>query len=182
MFTSVVFTAVIAITGVFGTVVNAAPTGHEGDGAAVAIRQSQVACSDGATVEKLWLVERLNVTYTENELVRHGNASWTIVNTLAKTTEHLSCALRANYICELNGTPGDPSLHIWVQINLDVATFSINQTITCGSEPTSRPASAIGTADLYLICPRIDQDLSCYGDDDGGGYADGVVTLPTISL
>lgn len=137
LFTSLFAPAVIAISGLLGAAANATPTRH-GTGALVALQQSAAACSDGATIQKLWLVEHLNVTYTENELVRHGNASWTITNTLSKTTEHLSCSLRANYICELNGTPGDAGLHIWVQINLDVAAFSINQTISCGSESASR--------------------------------------------
>ncbi len=136
--TSLIAPAVIAISGIFGALTNATPTGHQGIKAPVATRQSETVCSDGATIEKLWLVEHLNVTYTENELVRPGNASWTITNNLAKTTEHLSCALRANYICELNGTPGDAGLHIWVQINLDVAAFSMNQTIPCGSSGGSR--------------------------------------------
>ena len=131
LLTSLVATAVIAIAGSLGTAVNASPTEHQDTGALLAIRQPQPVCSDGATIEKLWLVEQLNVTYTENELVRHGNASWTLTNNLAKTTEHISCTLRANYICELNGTPADAALHIWVQINLDVAMFSINQTIPC---------------------------------------------------
>ncbi len=42
--------------------------------------------------------------------------------------------------------------------------------------PLCRNAYAIGNADLYLVCPRINEDLSCYGDDDGSGYANGVVT------
>ncbi|KAK3304959.1 uncharacterized protein B0T15DRAFT_256332 [Chaetomium strumarium] len=147
--------------------------------ASIAPRQSPSACSDGTTIENLWLVERLNVTYTSDELVRPGNASWTVTNTLTNTTERISCTLRANYICELNGTPGDASFHIWLQINLDVATFTLNQTLPCGDRPPVRSAYALGTAELYLICPsrHADEDFSCYSDDDGTGFANGDVTL-----
>ncbi|KAK4236971.1 hypothetical protein C8A03DRAFT_45131 [Achaetomium macrosporum] len=147
--------------------------------ASITPRQSPSACSDGATIENLWLVERLNVTYTSDELVRPGNASWTITNTLTNTTERLSCTLRANYICELNGTPGDASFHIWLQINLDIATFTLNQSLPCRGETSSRSAYALGTAELYLICPTtgIKEDMSCHSDDDGTGFADGFITL-----
>lgn len=95
-------------------------------------------CSDGSTIKNLWLVERLNVTYSRDELVVPGNASFTVTNTLANTTERITCNLRANYRCELKGTPGDASLYIWLQINLDVASLSLNQTVSCASGTTSR--------------------------------------------
>jgi hypothetical protein len=77
------------------------------------------------------------VAYTDNELVRPGNASWTITNNMTKASKRIDCALRANYICELESTLGDESLHLWLQINLDVATFTINQSLACGSETAS---------------------------------------------
>jgi hypothetical protein len=106
--------------------------------ASIASRHSAPACADGTTIENLWLVERLNVTYTSDELVHPGNASWSITNTLTNTTERINCTLRANYICELNGTPGDASFHIWLQINLDTATFTLNQTLPCRNGPAVR--------------------------------------------
>ncbi|GAB1312584.1 hypothetical protein MFIFM68171_02794 [Madurella fahalii] len=142
-------------------------------------QQPAPACSDGATIENLWLVKDLNVTYTSDELVRPGNASFTITNNLTNETERILCALRANYVCDIHGTPGDESLEIWLQINLDVARITLNQSLACGSEPNPSSAYAIGNAELYLVCPDeyIEEDLSCYGDDDSGVYADGFVML-----
>lgn len=101
-------------------------------------RQPSPTCSDGATIEGLWLVDQLNVTYTEDELVQPGNATWRITNTLTNTTERLRCPLRSNYRCEINGSPEDDSLRIWLQINIDLATFSINQSLPCGNEGPPR--------------------------------------------
>jgi hypothetical protein len=101
-------------------------------------RQPFPTCSDGATIEGLWLVDQLNVTYTEDELVQPGNATWRITNTLTNTTERLRCPLRSNYRCEINGSPEDDSLRIWLQINIDLATFSINQSLPCGNEGPPR--------------------------------------------
>lgn len=78
------------------------------------------------------------MTYTADELVRPGNASFTISNKLTNTTERLHCALRANYICEIKSSEGDNSFGIWLQINLDVATFTLNQSLPCGDGPGSK--------------------------------------------
>lgn len=57
---------------------NATPVVPRGSEALTEIRQSPPICSDGAIIKNLWLVEQLNVTYTSDELVKPGNASWTI--------------------------------------------------------------------------------------------------------
>jgi hypothetical protein len=90
-------------------------------------------CSEGTIIRDLWLVRQLNVSYTDDELVRPGNASWIITNTMKNTTEQLTCPLRSNYVCEMNGTPQDPSLDIWLQINLDSASFTLNESLSCES-------------------------------------------------
>ncbi|KAK4031592.1 hypothetical protein C8A01DRAFT_51380 [Parachaetomium inaequale] len=159
--------------------VNATPAPYRGTVASTAVRETTPTCSDGATIENLWLVEQLNVTHTTDELVQPGSASWTLTNTLTNTTERLNCTLRANYICEMNGTPGDDSFHIWLQINLNLATFTLNQSLPCGSEAAPGSAYAIGTAEVYLVCGA--GNISCYGDDDGGGSADGLVTVTRIA-
>jgi hypothetical protein len=115
---------------------NATPIASRDPRTLAEIRQASPSCSDGETIKNLWLVEQLNVTYTSDERVKPGNASFTLTNTLAHTTERIGCSLRANYICELHGTPGDASLYIWLQINLDVARFTLNQSVPCGTGPS----------------------------------------------
>ncbi|SPQ27117.1 42ad1a92-c87c-4516-8d7d-6c71e4c7b4be [Thermothielavioides terrestris] len=167
--------AVIAACALQWTTGGAASAAHNHRRQAlIAPPQTAPACSDGATIKNMWLVERLNVTYTGDERVQPGNASWTITNTLTNTTERLRCALRANYLCEFNGTLGNSSLHIWLQINLDVASFTLNQSLPCGSEAGTGSAYAVGTAQLYLICEdkTIVEGRSCYSNDDGSGELD----------
>ncbi len=174
------------------------------------IRQLPTVCSEGDTIKNLWRVEHLNVTYTTDELVGRSNASFTI--TSLGTTQRLVCTLRANYVCEMKETLGYPGLYIWLQINVGVASFSLDQSLSCGTVPgyvscvphlriscivqlyhdhavaddsmphPNRSAHAIGTALLYLTCPRIEEDSSCYSDDNDDGFADGLVTLPSPSL
>ena len=97
------------------------------------IRQLPTVCSEGDTIKNLWRVEHLNVTYTTDELVRPGNASFSI--TTGTETQKLFCTLRANYVCEMKETPGDPGLYIWLQINVGVASFSLDQSLSCGTAP-----------------------------------------------
>ena len=174
------------------------------------IRQLPTICSEGDIIKDLWRVEHLNVTYTTDERVRPGNASFSI--TTGTSTQRLFCTLRANYVCEMKETPGDPGLYIWLQINVGVASFSLDQSLSCGtapgyvlcrSPPSShshvvvqlyrdwaithgayliiRSAHAIGTALLYLTCPKIEQDSSCFSDENDDGLADGLVILPVHS-
>jgi hypothetical protein len=131
-------TAVIA--GVLGFPLASASVGAQQPEpyALVERRQTTAACSDGSTIKSLWQITELNVTYTGNELVRPGNASFTITNNLTNTTERVRCTLRANYLCEVSGTLGNDSLHLWLQINLDVATFTLNQSVACSNEGSTQ--------------------------------------------
>ncbi|KAK3311901.1 hypothetical protein B0H66DRAFT_539017 [Apodospora peruviana] len=163
-------------------------------------------CSDHATVNNLWAIKGLKVTYTPDETKKQGNATFILTNTRTKITEALSCPLRFNYICEFHGTPGDPGLSIWLQLNLQMAYITINQSWACGDDtagavsaaryvhllPTlpstglindgeSSTAFAVGTAEVTLVCPEDsgaeDEDsLPCHGID-AEGYANGSVTV-----
>jgi hypothetical protein len=125
----ILVSALVAVVSLWPAVY-ATPTPY-GTVASTAVRETTPTCSDGAIIEKLWLVDQLNVTHTTDELVQPGSASWSLTNTLTNSTERLNCTLRANYICEMNGTPGDDSFHIWLQINLNLATFTLNQSLPC---------------------------------------------------
>lgn len=133
--------------------VNATPTRFQSTQTSVAAEDGAPTCSDGATIEGLWLVEKMNVTHTEDLLAEPGSASWTVTNTLTNMAERLTCSLRANYICEINGTPEDDSFHIWLQINLNVASFTFNQTLPCGSETASAyaPHNHLDVLQFYLL-------------------------------
>jgi hypothetical protein len=131
------FRKFLALSALLWPDVNGIPATIRTSGPPIAPQESVSGCSNGATIEDLWLVDHLNVTYTDNELVRPGNASWTITNNMTNASKRIDCVLRANYICELESTLGNESLHLWLQINLDVATFTINQSVACGSEAAS---------------------------------------------
>ena len=137
MFPRQIVGAAFSIGALYANLVNAAPAGHQHGVAPVSSRQSFPVCTDGSIIKNMWLVDQLNVAYTSDELVRPGNASFAITNNLTNTTETIRCSLRANYVCEVHGTPGYDSLQIWLQINLDVARFTLNQSLVCSNAPDS---------------------------------------------
>jgi hypothetical protein len=110
-------------------------TQHAAAGAATPLRKSvrkALPCfPDGNVIENLWLVDALTVAYTNDERVQPSIASWRVTNTISGTVEELSCNLRANYICELSGTASDPTLQVWLQVNLDQAWVTVNQSLPC---------------------------------------------------
>ncbi|KAK4245101.1 hypothetical protein C7999DRAFT_16677 [Corynascus novoguineensis] len=158
---------------------NATPTLFRRTLSPIPVRQISSVCEHGAIVPDLWLVDGLNVKYTNDEQAQPGNASWTLTNTLTNVTEHINCPLRLNYICDMNGTPKDSGLHIWLQINLNIAALSFNQTLPCGNETTAMSAYAIGNANVRLVCEE--ENTSCSGSGDGGIFVDGSVSVVSIA-
>ncbi|KAK3371076.1 hypothetical protein B0T24DRAFT_721271 [Lasiosphaeria ovina] len=141
------------------------------------------ACVDSETIVDLWSVQGLSVAYTHDELVRQGNATFTLANTRTGYRETLRCALTFNSLCEFHGTPGDKDLQLWLQLNLELASITINQTWSCDiSDGVNVTAFVVGMAEVYLVCPEDDSetDMTCHGDTDSeyNGYANGSVVLP----
>ncbi|KAK4172415.1 hypothetical protein QBC36DRAFT_197051 [Triangularia setosa] len=126
----------------------------------------------------LWVVENLEVEYTGDEVLQRGNATFTLTNTNTKVTETLRCSLRANYICEFYGTPSDPDLDIWLQLNLNVASFTLNKTLPGCLGPEWGDAWIVGQTELYLECPQDWTNKMVCQDDGIEGVADGNVVLP----
>lgn len=143
-------------------------------------RQTGQRCIAEDQIKTLWVVDKLNVHYTGDETVRPGNATFTLTHADKKVTEDIKCSLRANYVCEIYGTPADAQLHIWLQLNLNVGTFTLNRTLSdCLGE--GKNAYILGTAEMYLECPQqyIDEDEGMVCEDDGiAGPADGHVVVP----
>ncbi|KAK4198086.1 hypothetical protein QBC40DRAFT_230639 [Triangularia verruculosa] len=126
----------------------------------------------------LWVVENLVVEYTGDEVLQRGNATFTLTNTDTETTETLRCSLRANYICEFYGIPSDANLDIWLQLNLNVASFTLNKTLPGCLGPEWGDAWIVGQTELYLECPQDWTDKMVCQDDGIEGVADGNVVLP----
>ncbi|KAK0705700.1 hypothetical protein B0H67DRAFT_687817 [Lasiosphaeris hirsuta] len=143
-----------------------------------AIPSPRAACVAGQTLPGLWTIGSMTIAYTPDELARSGNATFTLTSSLTSpaTTETVRCALRFNSLCELAGTPADPDLHLWLQVNLQVASVTVNHPWACDGVAAGASYVA-GTADVVLECPEesLDDGLVCVG---GGGRVDGSVVLP----
>ncbi|KAK0612236.1 hypothetical protein B0T14DRAFT_531830 [Immersiella caudata] len=117
----------------------------------------------------------LNVTYAASGggiLNAQSSASFTVTNTATNTTEALSCTLRGGYTCQLNGTPKNPDLQVWLQLNL-IAYFSFLDTRACDG----KTASITGSAEMPFTCPDTPIELgqTCLGDVEvveANGYVD----------
>lgn len=91
-------------------------------------RQTDPLCSTKEKIPSLWIIDHLTINYTDDETIRPGNASFRLTDNLkGGIKEELSCALRANYVCEFKGTGSDKQLGIWVQLNLGVASFTLTR-------------------------------------------------------
>ncbi|KAK4210555.1 hypothetical protein QBC37DRAFT_254281, partial [Rhypophila decipiens] len=135
-------------------------------------------CADSATVKDLWTVQGLKVTYASDLTRDSGKSTFKLTNTRTNFSEELSCSLRANYVCEYKGTPADPGLNIWMQLHIEKAYVTINQSYPCGAST----AYALGMAEVTLTCPDgfYEKGLACSGADEEGS-ASGVVTVAPSS-
>ncbi|KAK3990399.1 hypothetical protein QBC44DRAFT_239031 [Cladorrhinum sp. PSN332] len=145
----------------------------------VSSRQVDPGCTSEDTIPSLWVIDKLSVDYTDDETVRRGNATFTLTDNQKGTKENLRCELRANYVCDFQGTPGDKDLGIWLQLNLGVATFTLNKTLVgCAEGGSDRNAYVLGQTELYLECDGeyIEPGEGLYCVDDGiEGVANGSV-------
>ena len=102
--------------------------------AGLAARQLENCSPAPAVIENLWTVDNLQVNYTNDETVRLANVTFVLLNTQTKYRETVGCSLRFNSICEIDGTPGDKQLSLYVQFMLDVAYITITQPVPCSPE------------------------------------------------
>ncbi|KAK0649756.1 hypothetical protein B0T16DRAFT_410665 [Cercophora newfieldiana] len=141
-------------------------------------RQSAApACTAGTSIPKLYTFGDLRVTYpaSDNILGAQSTASFTITNTKTNTSEALACNLRGSYTCQFNGTPKNPKLEVWLQLNL-FALFSFRDATPCDGN-----LSITGGAEMPFTCPNTPIELgqTCVGDVpavEASGYVD--VTVP----
>ncbi|KAK0733198.1 hypothetical protein B0T26DRAFT_669628 [Lasiosphaeria miniovina] len=125
---------------------------------------STAVCTDGATIPNLWSVHDLHIAYSHEGLSAGGNASFAVTDTRTNTTEAVWCALRLNYQCQVDGTPGNKNLSIWMQLNLAAYfTFSLAQACAGGTK-----AEVYGKAELMLVCQgeTLEQGMTCAGDGE----------------
>jgi hypothetical protein len=77
-----------------------------------------------------WAVDAINVTYSD-DTDTPGNAAFVLSNSLTNNTEALTCPLTFNTLCQILGTFNDETLQILLQVNIDVAFITLNQSWTC---------------------------------------------------
>jgi hypothetical protein len=82
-----------------------------------------------------WKVDSLSVTYSDQTDVP-GTAHFNISSSLGNTTSTFDCQLAFNSLCIVDPitVDGGRSLSIYLQINIDTASVTVNETFACGSD------------------------------------------------
>ncbi len=93
------------------------------------------ASANGCDTLPSWTIKDLTLK-SHDAVGSGGTASLTIANSATGKSEAVTCALIANYRCEIDGTPSDKSLTITLQSNIDVVFVWINEKFTCGGKTT----------------------------------------------
>ena len=86
-----------------------------------------------------WTLQSVAATYSDDTYTP-GIAAVTITNSITNTTESFDCPLSFNTLCQLDGTPGDKDLRVYMQINMEAASISFNKTWTCEASQAADPA------------------------------------------
>ena len=114
-----------------------------------------------------------NFTALSNENIQiGGRADFTLSNSLTNKTDKITCPLRANYRCNINGIPSDKSVKIDIQVNLNVATLVIDHKVYCKD---GHARDFVAQAEFELDCPEPTPGQIEYTCTGGSGEAVGYV-------
>jgi len=130
-------------------------------------------CIDGAKLPNLWSVQDIQIAYARGDGGPPSNATFTFTDLRANQTDSLQCNLRANYQCQINGTPKNKDITIWLQLNL-LAYVSVSQMERCEGSP----ASIMGTVQIEMACvgDSLEEGMSC-STPDTPSYVAGTVFI-----
>ena len=94
--------------------------------ASLAWSSETVSCSKNPS----WTIKNLSIK-SRDEVGSAGKAVFSFTDNLTGKTDALTCTLVANYRCQFDGTPSDPSITINIQANMEVLFVSVSQKVTC---------------------------------------------------
>lgn len=106
-----------------------------------------------------WHVDAINVTYSD-ETYTPGTASFVLSNSVTNKSDTLTCPLTFNSLCQILGTPNDETLQVLLQVNIDTAYMTLNQSWTC-HDAGNQSVTYVGVAFAvrYQVCWSIDTDI-----------------------
>ncbi|KAH8899880.1 hypothetical protein GQ53DRAFT_801457 [Thozetella sp. PMI_491] len=93
-----------------------------------------------ASCDKLpsWSIKDFKVEFgaCQGQNLPTARAYFTVSGTLSGgRSDGLSCSMRANSHCQIDGTPSDTNCHIYIQTYLDEYIVTINETMSCEGNP-----------------------------------------------
>jgi len=140
-------------------------------------------CTPGTTFPALYTFSNLLVSYAPSATslgagapTTQSTASFTLTNSQTNLSESLTCNLRIGYQCQMSGTPKNPNLQVWLQLNL-AAYFSFLERMPGVPCEGGRVSSVTGSAEMGVVCPEtpLEEGMVCVGDREGvraGGLVD----------
>ncbi len=86
-----------------------------------------------------WSIKDFKVVFGagEGQTLPTAKASFTISGGLGGgKSDTLTCTMRANSHCQIDGIPSDKNCHIYIQTYLDEYIVTFNETLTCDGKPS----------------------------------------------
>lgn len=77
-----------------------------------------------------WTISNLKIQ-SRDTVGNTGTAAFTLTYGLTGKSDALNCSLVANYRCEIDGPPGNKNLKVNLQVQNDVAYFSLSEQLSC---------------------------------------------------
>ncbi len=100
--------------------------------AGVGVSAPTVAC------DKLpaWSVKDFKVVFGagQGQSLPTAKTTFTLTGGVAGKSDTISCTMRANSHCQIDGIPSDKNCHIYIQTYLDTYLISFNETISCDGQ------------------------------------------------
>jgi len=106
-----------------------------------------------------WTIQNLNITYSD-DIDKPGSTTFTLVDSLTKKSDVLSCPVPFNSIGRIEGTPSNKDLRIRMSFYVGSAFVEISQNLTC-AEDTTRFVSLLSPlerrqlADYQTLAPHL---------------------------
>ena len=85
-----------------------------------------------------WSVQDFKVVFGagQGQTLPTAKTTFTLSGGVTGKSETVTCTMRANSHCQIDGIPGDKNCHIYIQTYLDTYLISVNETISCDEKPS----------------------------------------------
>ncbi|KAK3386795.1 hypothetical protein B0H63DRAFT_140873 [Podospora didyma] len=132
-----------------------------------------------------WTIESATFIFFPSRDDIPGLAEVNVTSSVTRKTELIACPLQYNTLCRLDSTSWDPSLQVYLQVNLDMVIVTFTKTCDTASPTTADPSLslpyALGSGMFEIVCSdgATGNNITCSGPVGGPVLIKGAVIVPT---